>query len=123
MCLSDWRLGRLIRTKARLVTSAASPGTIINADQQRVGISFCLNNPDVTLPSNVDIFIDGVCAFNLSAADPYRKLTLANDGDMPTRQFGISTVSISNIVRVVEQWLPENVLSAGLAEFTSKYKF
>lgn len=121
MCLGDWRLGRFVRSELHTFTAPAS-STILVAQfaRQRVAITIgcgqLQDNADpITLfytplnrvGSNVEIF-------NFSVQTSFVSWNIRDHGDFPQGRFHAGTQVSPQTVTIIESYLPEAVLSAGL---------
>jgi hypothetical protein len=119
MCINDWRAGRLVRHT--ITTGDLSVAAItIPANQQRVGLFF---SPTTTLTAAgiVGIAVDGIATFIISGFAPLLHLSLDRHGDLPTRKFTVSSIASVSGFAVVEFFMPESYLAAGLEQFVSEY--
>ena len=123
MCLGDWRLGKLIRATT-FTGSIASNGTLtINADPCRVGIHFGGNSVNQPSAGLVQFAVDGVFFAQPDQAQLSETITLANHGDLPTRQWTITnktgatyTYSYTTLI------LPEDYIRQAMDQLKSEYK-
>ena len=118
MCVGDWRIGRLIRSNINYLAAAASATVSVPASMQRVGIEFA----NGTFASNdlaaVHISTGGSILYYMSNGVGRIRLTMKDDGDMPTRAWTITNGSTSSgNIAIVEYFLPEEVIQAGIEEF------
>lgn len=123
MCISDWRLGRLVRAISRTEAIQPASDLLIAAVQQRVGISFLL--PLGTF--NVDVVPDADYAldtgFRMSTSVGFYHFTVTNHGDLPMRRWTVHNLSVITAnVGIIEYFLPEEVLSQAMEELRSVYK-
>lgn len=123
MCISDWRIGRLITSVTHNLATMVTPSIILPPNRQRVGVSFFgLGFSDVNDPDFLVTMPDGsLIAINRGL--PYLHLTLQSHGDLPTRQFTITDPSDSDNGTVIEYFMPEQYLSAALDSFRREYNF
>ncbi len=119
MCLHDWRAGRLIRTQYTGRNIFGSP-LIIPPNPNRVGIQITWA-ADVTFSDGASIAIDGVIVAALNIGTPSLMWSLVDHGDVPTKEFVVTDILGATNVGVIEMFLPEDMLSAGLNEFISQY--
>lgn len=120
MCINDWRLGRLIRSQAREYSLGVGGTLAIQADQNRVGISFMMAMGATA--SSVTISVGGVSLVSLAQFEQLEAhFTLATHGDLPTRDFIVARRSGTALGSVVEYFAPADYLAAGLREFETLY--
>lgn len=120
MCIGDWRLGTLIRTQVTTVSLAVA-STIITPNAERVGIMFKVG----TLAGGAvpELSVDGVLLGNflVGFSPPAFDFTLATHGDLPTRQFTITNGVGTATIGVLEMFMPQSYITAGLNEFKREY--
>lgn len=122
MCISDWRLGRQIRSVARNVSIAAGGTFVINSSPQRVGLIFYPNAEAGTGGLSFTMTMDGVFLGAFGGGTYPIVLSLESTGDMSTHQWTIGNTDTNvHTFAFVELFLPEGTLAAGLAEFLAKY--
>jgi hypothetical protein len=125
MCIDDWRLGRLIRSKITAASIAGAGTLTINPNMQRVGIQLSSASPSVVIGSFITVTIDGNLICYLFSSIPTVTYNFAEDGDIPTKQFILTNgnaVTATN-VSIIEWFLPEEYIQAGIDSFKSQYKF
>lgn len=120
MCIGDWRLGRLVRIKS-VTFDPTGPRPTFTANKQRVGIMF---TGEVSTPLTQFVVLQlgssNFLTFDPSSCGPVL-FTLEKHGELPTLEWTVNGNSTVDTVSVTEFFLPENVLSAGIEEFYSKY--
>jgi len=120
MCINDWRAGRLITSQFNSFDISAV-ATTIRPNRQRVGIIIsaaeALTGADIVPITIGGILVDALGAFNVSRI----KWTLDSDGDVPTRQFVIGPGAGVALVGVIQLFMPESYLAAGVDQFISEY--
>jgi len=112
MCISDYRIARLIRTTCRKVT-AQGVGNIVlaNPSLQRVGIRFCMDHASPA--ANIFCTIDGTDFEILNfftGTLMWHTFTIENSGNLPQRAWLFHSDLNVPVVTVTEFWLPEEVL-------------
>lgn len=129
MCMNDWRIGRLIRSKRTFITSSVVDGFTIGASMDRVGIMFTLGSmpsfiTDSLAPSigAIKIDADDSTVGQLNAVVPSVIYTLATHGELPTLRWSTSDLGASVDVVVVEWFMPEQYLAVALKQFETEYK-
>jgi hypothetical protein len=123
--MDDWRLGRLIRSKITAATIVAAGTLSVNANMQRVGIRCSIATSQIVVPGGVTITIDGQLAVILFSSFPTIDFTFADDGELPTKSFLLTnnTSATNMAVSIIEYFLPEEYIQAGIDSFKSQYKF
>lgn len=117
MCISDWRLGRLIRSVSTPFSTAAGTGLVYGRNPQRVGVTILMTTPDPGSGGAFTIAFDGGGAGALPAENAPHSFTLQSHGDLPTRAFVLAAGSAAGAGIVIEHFMPESYLQAGLDEF------
>jgi hypothetical protein len=118
MCIGDWRLGRLIPLKITTRDLTAGGPLAIAADTNRVGIIFSTGFTTGTGTNLADIAINGSLMFSLALNTRILELNLAQHGRVPMQAFTVTVGATANAtVCVIEQFMPEEFLAAGLDEF------
>jgi hypothetical protein len=121
MCLNDWRLGRLIRTKRTAVILNAAASQSFSADRTRVGIAFGLGTPNTSTTVHATINCDTLPIAFLNLHSPFLQWDLATNGELPTLAWSIAAVVSAFNGTVVEYFAPEAVLAAAIQEFSRRY--
>lgn len=122
MCISDWRLGRQIRCEVTVFASGALTSKVFQPNMQRAAISCSQTNVVSTSGAGMSLtFLNGA-VFASGLSSPIIMVSLMTHGDMPTRGFTAAILGTLNGATVVEYFLPEEVLAAGLAEFRRMLK-
>lgn len=119
MCLHDWRAGRLIRRQVSTANISITPFTIPQ-DNTRVGLMISVISA-MTFGQAASITVDGVLASGLTIGASVYDVSLATHGDLPTREHIVSVIAALTDIGVIELFMPEDYLSAGLNEFISHY--
>lgn len=120
MCMSDWRLGRLIRTVGSFQTVANAGTMVIGTNRDRVGIIISIDVSSTASVTRVSIDVDGLRAMSLSTTNPQVIYTLASHGDLPTRQFTMTAQGTGFNIGVLELIAPEKMIDAAIEEFVRK---
>jgi len=112
------RCARSVSTKRDITNT--TPFTI-QSHQQRIAIGFFALATGFSVALTATI--DGIGAFVIFRGEAYETyFTLWTHGDLPTRRFVVSTASASNIsLGMIEHFVPEEYLTAGLDEFKREY--
>lgn len=121
MCLSDWRVGRLIRSQLRQLDAASGPSYTIPGNRQRVGIRFIYAETAGTSAQFLGGVVDGIALILVGFQNPNTLFTIETDGDLPTKEWTL-VASAAIDFAVIEYFLPEDVLAAGIQQFRSAYK-
>jgi len=117
MCLGDWRLGRVIRHQITNFTNTVATYQICAANNQRVAVNIAAVGVNFPTTYFVDVQIDSLMVFHLTGTVNFVHFDITQYGDLPTKSINIiSTLSVGSIA-VIEWFLPEDVLSAGIEEF------
>ena len=117
MCIGDWRLGRLIRSKITTANLTTGMSISIPADHNRVGVIAGIGNQQSLLSTYARLSVDGTVIFFLGNGIPAATFTLATHGELPTRAFSIVSIGATTIASFVEFFMPEEYLAAGLEEY------
>lgn len=121
MCISDWRLGRLIVSQAKAWSIADASTLVLPSNRQRVGLLLSHNTILTATAGYIATFEHGtVLAINGIKLD--RMLTIVEHGSLVQERVTISQGSASVAGTFTEFLLPEEYLSAGLDQFISEYK-
>lgn len=111
MCVSDWRVARLIR--CNLIAAITPPQTtfILLPNRQRVGVSICVT------PALANVLIqvrnsDATITINETFA-PFQffHFTTKSHGELPTLRWNVTADGVDDVVSVIEYLLPEELLS------------
>ncbi|KKN24600.1 hypothetical protein LCGC14_0893230 [marine sediment metagenome] len=119
MCINDWRAGRLIRTQTRQVDISGGAATV-TANPNRVGLIIGWGRAASTI-QGASIAVDGNIVGGVNGVANQYFVTLADHGDLPTKEHIITNVNGSTTIGIVEMFMPEEYLAAGLNEFISHY--
>jgi hypothetical protein len=121
MCVNDWRLGRLIRSRVTTFTSPATLDQLAARNADRVGITFSVFEAGSDLTILVDEAGSGKSFVVLTPNYPWIHLTLQEHGDLPTKRFRMGANVPALNITVIEYFLPERVLSETIAKFYAGY--
>lgn len=123
MCVSDWRLGSLVRSVIRTFSVTSAQTFTIAANQERVGLtiaafaSSAIGSPLISIDGLSGLIIGGsTYTFPLH-------ITMQTHGDLPTHAFsgtGSNAVTPATGV-IIEYFLPRSVIGAMLEEFKRQY--
>lgn len=106
----DLRIDRLIKSRMRRVLNTGDATATVSADQQRVAIMFFITFDD----STPDIFmVDTLGSYHVNADVTIGRpliFTFLTHGDLPTKQFRIDDALASNLVYIIEYYLPEDAI-------------
>ena len=117
MCVSDWRLGRLVRSQNTQASTAAGTGLVYLPNRNRIGITLSLTIGGVSAANSMIVTFDNGAIFLITHGNPNIHMTLCTHGDFVNRGFVVSAGAVLTTLTVVEYFLPEEVLAAGLNEF------
>lgn len=92
----------------------------IPPNPNRVGIQISWADA-VTFGDAATITIDGVIITALNLGQSSFTWSLVDHGDVPTKEFVVTDIVGATNIGVIEMFLPEDMLSAGLNEFISQY--
>lgn len=123
MCVSDYRLGSLIRSVIRTFSVTSAQTFTIEANQERVGLTILARgasangSPIISVDGN-DGFVIGGSTYTF----PWH-ITTQTHGDLPTHAFsgtGVNAVTPATGL-IIEYLLPRSVIGAMLEEFRRQY--
>lgn len=123
MCVSDYRLGSLIRSVIRTFSVTSAQTFTIAANQERVGLTIMgrgantNGSPIISVDGN-DGFVIGGSTYTF----PWH-ITMQTHGDLPMRAFsgtGANAVTPA-LGLIIEYLLPRKVIGAMLEEFQRQY--
>lgn len=117
MCISDWRLGRQIRTQITAFSLTTAQVQQLAANPQRVGVTFGLTVPTTGALAAAVVRIGGIEHRSLSTENPSYHITLATHGELPTLACAVVSKAGTMTGSIIEYFLPEEVIQAGLDEF------
>jgi len=110
MCVGDWRLGRLIRSRGNHLVPIGNIIGTLPRNQQRVGVTFC------AFPSTevftLAVRYGGVETFTVGqfiTTALVQHYTIVEHGDLPMQEF-LCVVGAGGTVEVIEYFLPEDAL-------------
>lgn len=118
MCISDYRIGRLIRSVPKDI--AMTPGQVLTivANPQRVGLDIFVATDT---PTGFSVFIVAVedCIIDPPAVVPTRySYRMTKDGDLPTRRFTVNNGDAAgHHVTVIEYIIPEAALTDAIQNY------
>ena len=121
MCISDWRIGRLIRSETKIHTPGIGATGTTAANQNRIGILFASLTSVATTRQWPLLLLEGVQIDLLTQNERWRLYTIDKHGNLPMRAWGVTTPVAANSVAVTEFFLPESYLAAGIEEFMRQY--
>lgn len=122
MCISDWRLGRLLRRETTAIDTSANATPSLGANPNRVMLIITLANA-VAINTGLNVSINAQPLFMVSSAQPTLKVDMRESGRMCQGAVTCTKLSASNTVGAfVEIILPEDVLEAEIQQFLSSYK-
>ena len=119
--VNDFALGRMVRAVGRRLLPVLNNPVTVAANRHRIRID--LTNLTASFSSAIVVQVDGISSFILPRGENSDvSFTLSDHGDLPTKSFVISTTSATALpVGVVEHFLPESYLAAGLEEFKREH--
>lgn len=125
MCVGDHRLGRLIRSRARVLTlDALTNHEVVPRDPNRVGLILASSNgvsfqatPDDFAPTNAN-------GIRIISGFP-QTFTLIGHGDLPTRRWLAreSSAASGPVVMIIELFLPADTLNKSPDAIKSDYHY
>jgi len=118
MCISDYRLGRQIRSQLDQYVVVTGTPQVIPRSPDRVGIRFATATQLIVITSTCIITVDGVTVAKLFSSETMVDLWLTEHGDLVTKEFTITVSGTSHTVGVTQFILPESVIAAALSEFS-----
>lgn len=118
MCISDWRIGLLLRSVITPIAITSAATIVVPANRQRVGFFLNFNAAASGGGLSADLLCETMPIGRYTAFQVPLLYTLETHGDLCTRQLTISSnvAGISN-GGYIEWFLPENVTSAYIEEF------
>lgn len=122
MCVSDWRLGRLIRVKATSFVDPQAPTVIAAANKDRVGITLSTQVGTSGFIAAIRHQLATSQFIYFTPDNQFYHFTLLEHGELPTVEWRAGANPNSDTVTVLEYFLPERVLTAGIEQFKSQYK-
>lgn len=118
MCISDWRAGRFMRSVCKSHSIVSGTPFIVPPSRQRVGIIFSCDATAVTNSSAFEITMDGGVLCVLGPFLFVQRFSLANDGEIPTKQFSIDLpLGGTFVLGVTETFLTEEFLNLGTEQW------
>lgn len=117
MCVQDWRIGRLIRTQITAHTLVVGTPFLIPANKQRVGLSLASGTPSGAPTVLIQVLHDGILYGMLWNSYIHHHITVSTHGDLPMKSAELRALVANAAIGVIEYFLPEEFLSAGLEEF------
>jgi len=118
--ICDWQIGRLVRSEIIAGPAAAGASVVVPANKQRIGMLISYSNTMTLNSAATSILVDGVevshSAFNL----PQIMLSLSEHGDLVQKAITVSMVAGSFNTAITSFILPEEILTAALADFKRK---
>ena len=120
MCISDWKIGRFLRSQSDTYSIAAAGTLTIPAHRERVGIYFATATPILVITQTLVVACNGSPIAKLWGATPIQRLTLQQDGDLCQKEFVLTSTGTTFSVGVHQLFLPEDVLDAMLEDYYRK---
>lgn len=122
MCISDWRIARLVSVQSTAFDTAAATGLSYGANKQRVAIGFYVTST-ITVAGNTPIIaLDGSNLFKMNIAQQFIEFNFLEHGSLPQRAWSVVAGGAASTGRVIEYFLPEDVLAAAIQQFYSEYR-
>lgn len=120
MCVSDWRLGRLMSVRYQPWNLVSGEGVTLPANRQRVGL---IITTSVVLGTTAGFSLTsgGVLIMSIYGLAAYKEFSLAEHGIFVQQDFVVGQQNAASIGAYIETTMPERYLSAALNEFNSKY--
>lgn len=117
MCLGDWRLGRVIRHQITNIPNSNATFQLCPANNQRVAVNIAITGINIASTFFVDVQIESLLVFHLTSNLNYVHYDITQYGDLPTKAVNMVSTLSTGTIAVIEWFLPEDVLSAGIEEF------
>lgn len=128
MCMTDWRIGRLVRSVTTQFSLPQLTQANVVQNMQRIGWDLSPNSPmtfqvDSLGPSIglARVVVNGKNTFLITQTSLEISVRLTTHGDLPTKPFVISNFDADNAFNLTEYFMPEEYLEAGLNSFNSEY--
>lgn len=122
MCISDWRIGRLIRSSTKTVLLGVAGTATIAANRQRVGIIIAVPFADPAAAVGVALRQGGVIIGSATTSVPQFMATLQTHGETPTLELSIQELTNNAVVvNITEYFMDESMLTAALESFKGEY--
>lgn len=121
MCMGDWRLGRLIRSRVSSWNATGSVNLVLLPNPQRVGVTFSLSSLGAGSAATATLSIDAIIAAIFNSTYPSYHYSMINHGDLPTKRFEITASSTAPTGSWIEYFAPENVLAQALESMRGQY--
>jgi len=117
MCISDWRIGRLIRSVSSTQTPGIGASATLPRNPQRVGLLISAQSTLAISTHYPIISVAGVVISWMRNGDNAMMFTMQQYGDLTTRDWSVLTPTAATVLSFTEFFLPEEILAAGLEEF------
>lgn len=117
MCISDWRIGRFIRSAGTQNTIGISATVPFPANPARVGLVFGITAPSITITVNCSIQFNGVILFGLGPNVLHAEMWFPQYGDLLRQAFTVVGGSSAFNLGITEFMLPEAIIQAPLEAF------
>lgn len=117
MCVSDWRIGRLLRSQATAFHLTIGATHDILPNQQRVAIHIAGEDDAHAVPTFLRLLVNDVLLairYDILSEAYY---SIKDYGDLVTGKWTISPPAGGSYITVVEWFLPEGVLAVSVDEF------
>lgn len=122
MCISDWRLGRLIRSEVVAIDTSVNATPSIAANPDRVMLLWSLANT-TSLTAGLVVSMDGQPLFVLNSSQPLLWLRLSDHGRICQHSYSSVKVGAANVTgSIISFTLPESVIQDEIERFTSGYR-
>lgn len=120
MCISDYRLGRLIRSQLDSQSVAVGTPITIPQHQNRVGIIINTSAVISVITSFVIVTVGGVAVGKLWSSAPTIAFLLKEHGDLCQKEFTLTATGTTAACGIVQLFLPESVIDAAIEEFNRR---
>lgn len=121
MCIEDWRIGRLIRTKRTTFINVNGNTLTFLPDKDRVFFAVGIDIQATQQAFRLQIKVDGLIFTSLNNNVTLFRCTYPDFGELPTFQWDLVSIGVSFQGAVIEGFLPEAVLRDNLERYKRSY--
>lgn len=118
MCISDWQIGRFIRSVSTQHVDANAAPVVLPANRQRVAVMFVFDAAAIAATGRYEVVVGGAHVIDSQLFALPTIFTLKDHGDLPTKRFSVTGTVSPAPLGITEWFLPEDVLDS----FVSKLK-
>lgn len=112
MCVSDYRIGRLIRYNTQVASVSAAGTMTMLANPQRVGLLICSAIPTIVVSQYITVSIGGNIIAYLFSSAPILMLDIRQHGSFVQQAVLLTSVGATDNLSITEFILPEDYLAA-----------